>query len=129
VKDIFKGLKGKYVAPAPIEGAMARNTDIDQLCLVGSGMKQPILVVSLTPAARSKTRDDVEKLLVGDMEEVNKNLEDHEFMAKAIVVKDMWTIDNGIMTPTMKVKRNEVEKRYQAILAANDGTKAKVVWE
>jgi long-chain acyl-CoA synthetase len=129
VKDIFKGLKGKYVAPAPIEGAMARNTDIDQLCLVGSGMKQPILVVSLTPAARSKTKEDVEKQLVADMEAVNKDLEDHEFMAKAIVVKDLWTIDNGIMTPTMKVKRNEVERRYSAILAANDGTKAKVVWE
>ena len=40
-----------------------------------------------------------------------------------------WTIDNGIMTPTMKVKRNEVEKRYHNLLAAHDGTKAKVVWE
>jgi long-chain acyl-CoA synthetase len=129
VKDIFKGLKGKYVAPAPIEGAMARNTDIDQLCLVGSGMKQPILVVSLTPGARSKTKEDVEKSLIADMDAVNKGLEDHEFMAKAIVVKDMWTIDNGIMTPTMKVKRNEIEKRYHDILAKNDGTKARVVWE
>ncbi|HUR42232.1 MAG TPA: AMP-binding protein [Verrucomicrobiae bacterium] len=129
VKDIFKGLKGKYVAPAPIEGAMARNTDIDQLCLVGSGMKQPILVVSPTPSARGKDRADFEKSLVADMEAVNQDLEDHEFIAKAIVVRDLWTIDNGIMTPTMKVKRNEVEKRYAAILAANDGTKAKVVWE
>ncbi len=129
VKDIFKGLKGKYVAPAPIEGAMARNTDADQVCLVGSGLKQPILMVSLTPAARSKTREDLEKALIADMEAVNKTLEDHETMAKAIIVKDMWTIDNGIMTPTMKVKRNEVEKRYAKILADNDGTKAKVVWE
>jgi long-chain acyl-CoA synthetase len=129
VKDIFKTLKGKYVAPAPIEGAMARNTDIDQLCLVGSGLKQPILVVSPTPGARSKAKDEFEKQLVADIEEVNKPLEDHETIAKAIVVKDLWTIDNGIMTPTMKVKRNEVEKRYAQILAANDGTKAKVVWE
>jgi long-chain acyl-CoA synthetase len=129
VKDIFKTLKGKYVAPAPIEGAMARNTDIDQLCLVGSGLKQPILIVSPTPAARSKTKEDLEKLLIADMEAVNAPLEDHETIAKAIVVKDTWTIDNGIMTPTMKVKRNEVEKRYAKILADNDGTKAKVVWE
>jgi long-chain acyl-CoA synthetase len=129
VKDIFKTLKGKYVAPAPIEGAMARNTDIDQLCLVGSGMKQPILVVSPTPGARGKEKADFEQQLVADMDAVNVALEDHEKIAKAIVVKDLWTIDNGIMTPTMKVKRNEVEKRYQAILAANDGTKARVVWE
>ncbi|HUS23427.1 MAG TPA: AMP-binding protein [Candidatus Binatia bacterium] len=129
VKDIFKTLKGKYVAPAPIEGAMARNTDIDQLCLVGSGLKQPILVVSLTPGARSQAKDEVERRLVGDIEVVNKTLEDHEKIAKAIVVKDAWTIDNGFMTPTMKVKRNEVEKRYHDVLAKNDGTKAKLVWE
>ncbi len=129
VKDIFKTLKGKYVAPAPIEGAMARNTDIDQLCLVGSGLKQPILVVSPTPAARGKPKDELEKQLVADMDVVNGPLEDHEKIAKAILVKDTWTIDNGIMTPTMKVKRNEVEKRYHTILAAHDGTKNKVVWE
>jgi long-chain acyl-CoA synthetase len=129
VKDIFKTLKGKYVAPAPIEGGMARNTDIDQLCLVGSGMKQPILVVSPTPAARARPREEFEQQLVADMDAVNAPLEDHEKIAKAVVVKEAWTIDNGVMTPTMKVKRNEVEKRYQAILAANDGSKARVVWE
>ena len=129
VKDIFKTLKGKYVAPAPIEGAMARNTDIDQLCLVGSGLKQPILVVSPTPGARSKTKEDFEAQIVADMDAVNGPLEDHEKIAKAIIVKDSWTIDNGIMTPTMKVKRNEVEKRYHSLLAAHDGTRNKVVWE
>ncbi len=129
VKDIFKTLKGKYVAPAPIEGSMARNTDIDQLCLVGSGLKQPILIVSPTPAARAKPKEELEKLLIADMEAVNQSLEDHERIAKAIVTKDLWTIDNGIMTPTMKVKRNEVEKKYHNILAAHDGTKNKVVWE
>jgi long-chain acyl-CoA synthetase len=129
VKDIFKTLKGKYVAPSPIEGAMARNTDIDQLCLVGSGLKQPILIVSPTPAARGKTKEDFEQMLLADMEAVNGTLEDHERIAKAIVAKDSWTIDNGIMTPTMKVKRNEVEKRYHNLLAAHDGTKTRVVWE
>ncbi len=75
VKDIFKTLKGKYVAPAPIEGALARNTDIDQLCFVGSGLKQPIMLVSLTPGARSRSRDEVGKGLIADMQLVNKNLE------------------------------------------------------
>jgi long-chain acyl-CoA synthetase len=129
VKDIFKTLKGKYVAPAPIEGSMARNTDIDQLCLVGSGLKQPILIVSPTPAARAKPKEELEKQLLADMDAVNGSLEDHERIAKAIIAKDLWTIDNGIMTPTMKVKRNEVEKKYHNILAAHDGTKNKVVWE
>ena len=128
VKDIFKTMKGKYVAPAPIEGAMARNTDIDQLCLVGSGLKQPILVVSPSPAARGN-KEEFEQKLIADIEAVNKGLEDHETIAKAIIVKEAWTIDNGVMTPTMKVKRNEIERRYAPILSANDGTKDKVVWE
>ena len=129
VKDIFKTLKGKYVAPAPIEGSMARNVDIDQLCLVGSGLKQPILVVSPTPAALRKSKEEFEQQLTADMDAVNGSLEDHERIAKAIVVKESWTIDNGIMTPTMKVKRNEVEKKYHNLLAAHDGTKNRVVWE
>ena len=129
VKDIFKTLKGKYVAPAPIEGAMARNTDIDQLCLVGSGLKQPILLVAPLPGALRKDRSELEKQLVADMDAVNATLEDHERIAKAIIVKDTWSIDNGFMTPTMKVKRSEVEKRYAAILATHDGTKQRVVWE
>ncbi|HEX4896434.1 MAG TPA: AMP-binding protein [Solimonas sp.] len=129
-KDIFKTLKGKYVAPAPIEGALARNTDIDQLCFVGAGLKQPIMIVTLTPPALARSRPEVEKQLIADMEAVNATLEPHEEIAKIIVAKDAWTIDNGIMTPTMKVKRNEVEKKYGALLekhAANP--KEKVVWE
>ena len=129
MKDIFKTLKGKYVSPAPIEGALARNVDIDQLCFVGSGLTQPIMLVTLAASAKGKPKEQLEKELVADMKAVNASLEPHEEIAKIVVVKDAWSIDNGIMTPTMKVKRNEVEKRYGTIIAANDGTKAKVVWE
>ncbi|MEK6806858.1 MAG: long-chain fatty acid--CoA ligase, partial [Pseudomonadota bacterium] len=129
VKDIFKTLKGKYVAPAPIEGALARNTDIDQLCFVGSGLKQPIMLVSLTVAARSKSKDEVGKGLIADMELVNKNLENHEEIAKIIVVKDAWSIDNGVMTPTMKVKRDQVEKRYAALITAEAEKRTPLAWE
>ena len=129
VKDIFKTLKGKYVAPAPIEGAMSRNTDIDQLCFVGSGLKQPVMLVSLTPAARSKSKDEVGKGLVADMELVNKTLENHEEIAKIIIVKDTWSIDNGIMTPTMKVKRDQVEKRYAPLITVEAEKRTPLAWE
>lgn len=130
VKDIFKTLKGKYVAPAPIEGALSRNTDIDQLCFVGAGLKQPIMIVTLSAEALKKPRAEIEAGLLADMAAVNATLENHEEIAKIIVTKDAWTIDNNMMTPTMKVKRNEVEKRYAALLekhAAN--VKEKIVWE
>ncbi len=129
VKEIFKTLKGKYVAPAPIEGALSRNTDIDQLCFCGTGLKQPIMLVSLTPEARKKPREEVEKGLIAEMEAVNAKLEAHEKIAKCLIVKEAWTIDNNLMTPTMKVKRNQVEEKYAALLATEAQNRNKVAWE
>ena len=129
VKDIFKTLKGKYVAPAPIEGAMARNVDIDQLCLVGSGLKQPVLIVSITPAGRAKSRGDLEKQLIADMDAVNETLEDHEKIAKCVLAKDAWTIDNGLLNPTMKVRRSEVESRYAGLVTAVSEDRSRVARE
>ena len=129
VKDIFKTMKGKYVAPAPIEGALARNTDIDQLCFVGSELKQPIMLVSLSEAGRGKSREDTERGLAEEMESVNATLEAHEAIGKIVVVKDTWSIDNGLMTPTMKVKRNEIEKRYGDLIRREGESRNKVSWE
>ncbi|HVT34082.1 MAG TPA: AMP-binding protein [Nevskiaceae bacterium] len=129
VKDIFKTLKGKYVAPAPIEGALARNTDLDQLCFCGTGLKQPIMVATLNPGSVSKPREAVEKQLAADIDAVNATLEPHEEIAKVLIVKDAWSIDNGMMTPTMKVKRDQVEKKYAALLERESATRSKVAWE
>lgn len=130
VKEIFKTLKGKYVTPAPIEGSFLRNTDVDQICLVGAGMRQPIMVVSLNPDGRAKGKEAVERELIATMETVNENLEDHEAIAKVVVTKDAWTIDNGLMTPTMKVRRNEIEKRFGPILQTCDEKRdVKLFWE
>ncbi|WP_242112193.1 AMP-binding protein [Luteimonas aquatica] len=112
IKDIFKTLKGKYVAPAPIEGAMARNTGIDQLCLMGTQLSQPVMIITLTPHARGRAREALERELLADMDAVNGTLEAHEKIAKLYVARETWSIDNGIMTPTMKVKRDVVEQRY-----------------
>jgi len=128
-KDIFKTMKGKYVAPAPIEGALSRNTDIEQLCFTGSDLKQPIMLVTLSEAGRRKSREEVERGLISEMEAVNSTLEPHEAIAKIVVVKEAWTIENSLMTPTMKVKRNEIDKRYGALIAKEGETRGKVSWE
>ncbi len=130
VKEIFKTLKGKYVTPAPIEGAFGSNSDIDQLCLVGSGLFQPVMVLSLNADARKKPRETVQKELLATMEQVNATLEPHETISKIYISKDAWTIDNNLMTPTMKVRRNEVEKKFNALIEANESKRElKVVWE
>ncbi|MDR3419498.1 MAG: AMP-binding protein [Nevskia sp.] len=130
VKEIFKTLKGKYVTPAPIEGAFSENKDVDQMCLVGSGLFQPVLVVSLTPEAYKKDRAAVEAGLLQTLETVNATLEAHEAIAKIFVTRESWSIDNNMMTPTMKVRRNEVEKRFGERIQAQESKRGeKVAWE
>ncbi|MDE2148806.1 MAG: AMP-binding protein [Gammaproteobacteria bacterium] len=128
VKEIFKTLKGKYVAPSPIEGAFASNTDIDQLCFVGSGLPQPLMVVALNVDARAKPREQVAEGLITTMQAVNAELEPHEQIGKIVVVAEAWSIDNGLLTPTMKVKRNEVERRYAALLAEQVKSREPLAW-
>jgi long-chain acyl-CoA synthetase len=129
VKDIFKTLKGKYISPAPNEGALARNDDIDQLCFVGTGLTQAIMLVTLAPSAQDKPKEQLEQELIADMKAVNDSLEPHEEIAKIVVCKGAWSIDNGIMTPTMKVKRAEVEKRYAALIEREGKTRTPIGWE
>jgi len=125
VKDIFKTAKGKYVAPAPIEGAMAKSALIDQLCLVGMNLTQPVMIMTLTADALELERPTVERELLALLDTVNSALEDHEKVAKLIITSDSWTIDNGFLTPTLKVKRNLVEANYAGLVereAANRRT-------
>jgi long-chain acyl-CoA synthetase len=128
VKEIFKTLKGKYVAPAPIEGALTGNAHVDQLCLVGSGLNQPLMLVTLTEDALAKPREEVEQSLLADVEEVNRPLEPHEKIGKIVVLHDTWTIDNGFMTPTMKVKREQVESHYGDVVAKEAEVRDNIAW-
>ena len=113
----------------PIEGALSRNTDIDQLCFCGNGLKQPIMLVALTPEAMKKPREEVEQALAADIDHVNAELEPHEKIAKCVIVDEPWTVDNNLMTPTMKVKRNQVEDKYGEVLAREAQVRNKVAWE
>jgi long-chain acyl-CoA synthetase len=118
VKEIFKTLKGKYVAPAPIEGAFGRNSSIDLICVMGSGMKQPIAVLVLSPEAAARPWEDMAAELLQTLEEINRELEAHERVAQLFVCSDEWTPDNGMVTPTLKVRRDKVEDVYLPLVEA-----------
>jgi long-chain acyl-CoA synthetase len=129
VKEIFKTLKGKYVAPAPIEGAMRRNGALDQVCLIGAGLNQPILLATLNDEGRNADHDDLERSLIEDMNTVNETLEPHEKIGKIVIVKETWTIDNGLLTPTLKVKSHAVEAHYADLIAKEAQTRNPLSWE
>jgi long-chain acyl-CoA synthetase len=113
VKDQFKTDKGKYISPAPLELKLSINKDIDQICLVGTGIPQPIALITLSELGKTKSRISLCAGLVATMNQINSHIEKHEKIEKVIVMKEDWSIDNGLTTPTMKVKRNEIEKIHR----------------
>lgn len=130
VKDIFKTDKGKYVAPAPIEMALSKNTLIEQICLVGTNLPQPIgLVVLSAEETANAEKNKITTSLAETLKEVNETLDKHEVVKKLVVVKDPWSIENNLLTPTMKIKRNEVEKTYCSKYEQWYSTKEVVIWE
>ena len=112
VKDIFKTSKGKYIAPSPIEMKLSENSNIEQVCVVGTGIPQPIALVVLSENAKKTVnyKASVEETLI----DVNLTLDKHEVIHNLIVVDDVWTVENKFLTPSMKIKRKNIEKKYQA---------------
>jgi len=113
VKDQFKTDKGKYISPGPLELEMEKNTDIEQICIVGTGIPQPLALVTLSELGKSKSREDLSSSLYKTLVDVNPLFEKHERMDKVVVMKEDWNVANGLTTPTMKVKRIQIEKIHQ----------------
>jgi long-chain acyl-CoA synthetase len=128
-KDQFKTDKGKYISPTPIEMKIATNTDLEHVCVVGMGVPQPMVLVVLSAAGKAKSKEELEAGLTATLQEVNAELESYEFVEKAVVMKEDWTVENGLMTPTLKVKRNEVEKIHLPSYPQWYDRPGKVVWE
>jgi long-subunit acyl-CoA synthetase (AMP-forming) len=125
-KEQFKSAKGKYVAPAPIENLIGRNNDVEQVCVMGQGRKQPIALVVMNEKNKTRTaanQNGLEKTL----HIVNKKLEKHQQLDHIIVLKDNWTIENELLTPTMKIKRSSIEAKFADYLEKDLDNK--VCWE
>jgi long-chain acyl-CoA synthetase len=119
IKEIFKTAKGKYVAPVPIESKICRNAYVEQACLMGSGMKQPVALIEPSDIARQLGRDELGRELEETRTQVNQLLESHERIDRFFVVKDAWTVESGLLTPTLKVKRNIMEKQFASLVEAD----------
>jgi long-chain acyl-CoA synthetase len=117
VKDLFKTSKGKYVAPAPIEDKLVMHAAVEACCVTGANLGQPIGLMMLNENALKKIADPVgrgelEASLAEHMNEINAALDPHERLGCLVVMTDAWTIDNDLITPTLKVKRNRIEDLF-----------------
>jgi long-chain acyl-CoA synthetase len=133
VKDLFKTSKGKYVAPAPIEDRLVMHDAIEACCVTGANLGQPLGVVMLNPQAAARAGDNgargaLEQSLSLHLTQVNAALDPHEQLDCLVVVTEPWTVDNGFITPTFKVKRNRIEEMYAPSYETWIGARKPVVW-
>lgn len=127
IKDIFKTAKGKYVAPNPIELKLSKNSFIEQVCVVGDNLTQPIALVILSEGKKivSEIKSSFEELIVS----INDQLEQHEKIKKIVILKDSWSIENNILTPTLKIKRNIVDEKYKKFYETWFDSENKIVFQ
>jgi long-subunit acyl-CoA synthetase (AMP-forming) len=116
LKEIFKTSKGKYIAPVPIESKLMANSSIEQVVVTGSQLKQPIGLVVLSEEALKLPSEEIEQSLLATLNKVNGTLESHAVLDCLVVMKDEWTVDNGFLTPTLKVKRHNLEEHYESLI-------------
>jgi long-chain acyl-CoA synthetase len=109
VKDQFKTMHGKFVSPPPMESAFSECEVVEQLCLLGRGYSKTVMVVVLTALAQSLDKETVEQQVRDAAAAVNDSVEHHAHIGAIIITTDPWTIENGVLTPTMKIKRDKVE--------------------
>jgi len=112
VKDYFKTIQGKFVAPPPIEGLFAENPHSEQQCLLGRGYSKTVMVTVLTEPARALSSEAVEAAALDTVAHINENIEKHARIGAVIFSKTPWTIENEILTPTMKIRREQIETKF-----------------
>ncbi|QMW01406.1 AMP-binding protein [Spirosoma foliorum] len=129
LNDLYKSPKGEFISPAKLEFGFSENPLIDQICVMGMHLPQPIALLVLSEVGQKTLPVDVAKSLTDTLAVSNNQLQAYERIKKVILVKDAWTVDNNLMTPTLKIKRKELEKRYQSAINGWYNQEELVVWE
>jgi long-chain acyl-CoA synthetase len=112
VKDYFKTIQGKYVAPAPIESSFAANEWTEQLCLLGRGYSKTAIVCVLSSPAQEQDPTTIDDAMRSQVRKVNAGVEKHARIGAVLISKVAWTIENDMLTPTLKIRRDEVENQF-----------------
>ena len=112
VKDYFKTIQGKFVAPTPIENLFAENPYTEQCCLLGRGYSKTVMTCVLSALAQQQDPDEVARALAEKVEAINKSIEKHARIGALMMSNEAWTIENEMLTPTLKIRREEVEKKF-----------------
>jgi long-chain acyl-CoA synthetase len=129
VSDQFKTQKGEFINPNPIEMRFLANADLQFACLVGRELPQPILIVELSPEAHQKQREEITNNLITYFNKINPTLNTVEKISHILIVQAPWTTENGLVTPTTKIRRSPIEKAYSHLFEKINQQPHHIVWE
>lgn len=132
VKDLFKTSKGKYVAPAPIEDKLVMHVAVEACCVTGANLGQPLALLMLNEEAQKQVagggKAELEASLAEHLKHINATLDPHEQLDCLVITAEAWTVDNDLITPTFKVKRNRIEDMFAKNYDRWVGQRKPVVW-
>ncbi len=112
VADSFKTSKGEYIEPLTLEQHFVNINEIEEVCVVGLGIAQPLCLIQLSEIGKNTSQEAISKMLTDRLNEVNSDLVNYKKISTLIIVKDEWTQQNGIVGPTQKLKRGAIEDKY-----------------
>jgi long-chain acyl-CoA synthetase len=132
-KEQFKTSKGKYVAPAPIEGKLMAFNKIEACMVTGLGFPQPFALAMLPPGRWDSLREPEARTaftaeLAAHIDRINGELDPHERLDFVAIVPEQWTVESGFITPTLKLKRNTVERYYEGCFEQWGKSRSSVIW-
>jgi len=133
MKELFKTSKGKYVAPAPIENRINNHPLVEMSLVGGASHEAAFAIVVLAEDIRPRQKDaamhaEVQSALTALLAEVNSQVADYEKLKFIVVADQPWQIENGMLTPTMKIKRANIEKAIEPKLDAWYAANQPVQW-
>jgi len=129
VKDTFKTEKGQFIIPTKVEHLYSPNSDIEQMCLLGLGLPQPVMIVVPSEESKAKSKEALENSLEETMVSVNKALPKYTRVNTIVVAKEPFTVENGMLTPTLKVRRSVVNEKFKEHLRTYCEQGLSVIWE
>ena len=134
LKELFKTSKGKYVAPAPIENELVAHPRVEMACVSGAGEASPHALLVLVEEVLKHLEEpgfcgQIEREMEALRQMVNATLEPHEQLQFVVIIRGEWTTDNGLVTPTLKIRRSAVEQAYRARARDWYSRRQSVIWE
>lgn len=127
ISENFKTGKGKFINPDRLEKVFGGVAELEQLCVFGHGESQPLLLANLSAAGKSLSREALYARLLEVLTSINASLPSYERVAAINLTGEEWTSDNGLLTPTMKIKRRAVVEKYQPLIERCKGNAA-ILW-